>query len=280
MKRPPCDWGSTGGETPDLAGGLTMPQGTNGNIESRKLLSRILALLYSCVGSAQRAKAESEEQHAVYQMVIANAALAAGEGDAFLTLMSAGLEGPACIHLRALGELATRIVVSFRRHDLALKLYKTWPAAWERLVKMQRPEIEFDEASDKSAKDMRQLERTPEFQEARDAVADEVHLINDVESTMWSKRSHGDIYALVQVSVNLARRGSDVRAPIVAEVPYGIMVDVLLVRAIGFALVALNYIIATFRPNVPKELLDQIVEDYGKLQAAMPRVHLTGGSEA
>ena len=84
--------------------------------------------------------------------------------------------------------------------------------------------------------------------------------------------AHGDIYALVQVSVNLARRGPDVRTPIIAEVPYGIMVDVLLVRAIGFALVALNYVIATFRPVMPQELVDQIVEDYAKVQAAMPRI--------
>jgi len=191
MKRPSGEWGSTGGNTPDLSGGLTMPAGNNGGLAAKELLCQVLALLYSCVGSAQRAKAESEEQHAVYQMVITNAALAAGEGDAFLTLVSAGLEGPACIHLRALGELATRMVICFRRHDLALKFYKTWPAAWERLIKMQRSEIEFDEQCDKSAKDMRQLERSSELKEARDSIAAEIHLINEVESTMWSKRPTG-----------------------------------------------------------------------------------------
>jgi hypothetical protein len=216
----------------------------------------------------------TEEEHAVHQMIIASAALAAAEGEAFLTLVSAALEGPACIHLRGLGELATRIVICFRRHDLALKLYKTWPVDWERLVKRQRPEIGFDEESDKGAKTMRQIERSVEFQEARNAVAGDIHLIGEFESTMWSKRSHGDIFALVQVSVNLAHRGSDVRTPIVAEVPHGIMADILLVRAIGFAIVALNYVIATLRPDVPKEILDKILEDYGTVQSAMPRAHL------
>lgn len=267
IPRPSGLWGSTGGNIPDLEGGYTLPPGNNGDRTSRELLARILSSIYSCVGSAQRAPHEpDEEQHGVNQMVVANAALAAGEIDAFLMLLSAGLEGPACIHLRALGEMAIRIVLSMERPDLGLQLYRSWGPTWEKLVRMQVPEVEFDSEGETRARDMRQLEQSAEFKDARDAIVARLHLLNAVEFTMWSKRAHGDIYALVQVSLNLARRGGDIRQPILAEVPYGIVADVMLERAIGFALVVLTRIASRFQIAIPREVLEEYGNQYGAIQ--------------
>lgn len=274
MQRPSGDWAATGKSLPNLIGGYTMPPGTNGSVGARKLLANVIAVLYSCVGSAQGApRMENEQDHAVQQMVIANSALAVGEADAFLTLVSAGLEGPACIHLRTIGELATRIVLCIKRPDLALKLYRSWGPTWERLVRRQMPEVEFDGDMDTAARDMRQLEQSQEFKEARAHVFADLRIMNDMERTMWSKRSHGDIYALVQVSVNLANRpDGDVKTPIVSKLPYGVAREILLSRAIGNLLVVATHLVAAFQIRVPQEVLTGLANGYEALLKTAPRV--------
>jgi len=125
LKRPAEKWGSTSVDIPDLGGGYTVPPGENGDRDRRELLARVIAALYSCVGSAQRAPVTDEEKYAVQQVVISSASLATGEADAFLTLISCGLEGPAVIHLRSLGELSIRAILCRKRHDLAALLYRS-----------------------------------------------------------------------------------------------------------------------------------------------------------
>jgi len=268
------DWGSTGKSLPNLTGGYTMPPGNNGSLEARTLLANIIAVLYSCVGSAQaEALIEDREKHAVHQMVLANSALAAGEADAFLTLVSAGLEGPGGVHLRAIAELAIRIALCVKHPDLALKLYESWGPSWEKLVKAQIPEVEFDAETNSLARDMRQIEKSREFMDARAAVVSELRMMSDMEWAMWSKRSHGDIYALVQVSVNLANRTSgDVRQPILAEVPFGVAVEIWLSRAIGNLIVILTHLVATFEITVPQEVLTGFAERYERLLAGLPKL--------
>ena len=264
--RPFGPWGSTGRTAPDVIGGYTMPPGINGDRDRRELLAQILAVLYSCVGSAQRAEAEDEAQHAVQQLVIASAALAAGEADAFLTLIASGLEGPACIHLRALGELAVRIVLCREHRDLALELYRSWAPSWEKLVLKQIPVADLQAALQKGAKDMRAIEDSARFKQAKKAIVARDHLLNDIEWTMWSKRAHGDIYALVQVSVNLAQRTEDVRTPIIREVPFGIMGNVLLTRAIGFSLMVVKHIVEEFKILGPAPVLEECLLKYADIQ--------------
>ncbi len=264
--RPTGPWGSTGRQAPDVVGGYTLPQGTNGDRDRRELLAQILALLYSCVGSAQRATAKDETEHAVQQLVIANAALAAGETEAFLTLLAGELEGPACIHLRALGELTIRIVLCREHRDLALALYQSWAPSWERFVRKHISIAQFKNELDKSEKDMRAIEKTSAFTKAKAAIVERDHLLHDLEWATWSKRTHGDIQALVQVSINLANRSTDVRTPIVKEVPFGIMANVLLMRAIGFALIAAAHIVSEFKIVGPTPLLEECMKKYGALQ--------------
>jgi hypothetical protein len=242
---PPTDWGSTGVQVPDLAGGYSLPSGINGDLDRRKLFADIIASLYSAVGSAQRADLVPDEtRNAVHQLVVANAALAASEADGFLTLISAGLEAPALIHLRALGEMVRRIAICREYPHLALLLYKTSASAWKRLA--SKLPMENAPTFDKSEKDMRDLENTKPFKIAKADVIKRFHVLNDIEWTMFSKRSHGDIFALVQVSNNLRTRDANVRTAINIELPEGLASNGLLVRAIGFALFGLLHIVAEF----------------------------------
>jgi hypothetical protein len=63
---------------------------------------------------------------------------------------------------------------------------------------------------------------------------------------MWSKRSHGDIYALVQVSQNMRDRGADVRAAISQTLPPDLSTNIMLNRAAGFVLTCFANIVAEF----------------------------------
>jgi len=265
--RPSGPWGSTGGKVPNAVGGYMLPPGSNGDRDRRELLARVLSVLYSCVGSAQQAEVQEDGvEHAVQQMVLANAALAAGETDAFLTLISASVEGPACVHLRALGELAIRIILCREHRNLALDLYRSWGISWKRLAERHTP-LAVSPALDSGEREMQALERSPKFVAIKKDIAERDHLLNETEWAMWSKRVHGDIYALVQVSTNLANRGDDVRGPIIREVPYGLMGNVLLSRATGFALVVVKHMIDTFKIDVPNSILHDCLDAYATIQA-------------
>ncbi len=93
---------------------------------------------------------------------------------------------------------------------------------------------------------MRTLENTQEFKNAKSDVVQRFSLMSEDEWTAWSKRSHGDVLALVQVSQNLRARGSDVRAAVNTELPQGVAVNGYLMRAIGFALFALAHLCVEF----------------------------------
>lgn len=265
--RPSGPWGSGSG-APDIAGGYALPPGSNGERDRRELAARIVALLYSCIGSITSAKnrpdAADPKERAVHELVTANAALAVGELDAFLSLLAAGLEGSACIHLRSVGELATRIVLCREHPDLAVELYDSWEASWEKLARKHMPLLP---ELTKAGADMRKIEEQPKFKAAKKAIGERDSLLNDMEWAMWSKRTHGDIYALVQVAQNLAQRtDADIRKPIVREVPYDIMGNVLLSRGIGFGLMIAKHVIATFEIAVPVEVLKECIEKYALIQ--------------
>lgn len=260
---PRTEWGSTGAQVPDLAGAYTLPPGSNGDLERRKLLADIVSTLYSAVGSAQRTgHVHDEIRHAVHQLVVANAALAASETDAFLTLISAGLEAPSTVHLRALGEMVRRISICREYPHLALQLYKTSAPAWAKLASKMLGDAS---AFDTSEKDMRALENTEPFKKAKADVIERFHVLNDLEWTMFSKRSHGDIFALVQVSNNLQTRDADVRRAINKELPEGLASSCLLVRAIGFALFGLEHVVNEFGIDT-RGRFDRLKEAFEEMQ--------------
>jgi hypothetical protein len=268
-------WGCTGVAVPDLAGGYTLPSGTNGDLDRRKLLADVLVMLYCAVGSAQPiARPIDAERDAVHQMVVASAALAASEADAYLTLVSAGLESPASVHLRSLAETVRRLVICRKHPDLALELYRTAEPTWLKLVEpLHMPNVPLPRKGDK---DMQAVEGTGPFVEAKREVQDECHILDDTEWKNWSKRSHGDISALVDVSQKLSTRDEDVRTAIVRNLPPGQAVNIYLMRAIGVTLTALQNVAEEFGGGI-LDLVAELVRRYDEMQQGDQR---TGALQA
>ena len=256
-------WRNTGVSVPDLGGKYTLPAGSNGDLDRRSLMADTLTCLYSAVGSAQGAPIMKDPaRHAVHQLVVANGALAASEADAFLTLVSINLEAPAAIHLRALGETTRRIVLCREYPNLAKELYDSAEPSWRKVAsKLPIPGSTFA----KSESDMRALESTERFKKAKADVVSRYHLLNDLEWEMWSKRAHGDIYALVEVSQSLVQRGSDIRIAVNAAPPPGIGVNVMLMRGIGFAAAALANVAQEFGVQTNGRA-EACVKKYGEMQ--------------
>ena len=242
-------WGCTGVAVPDLAGGYTLPSGTNGDLDRRKLLAEVVATLYCVVGSAQPiARPSDAERDAVHQMVVASAALAASEADAYLTLISAELESPASAHLRSLAETVRRLVICRKYPNLALELYRTAEQTWLKSVEPLRvPGVPLPS---KDGADMRDVEGRKPFRKAKQDVQDQYHVLDDKEWEAWSKRSHGDILALMDVSRKLSARGKDVRTAIVQDFPPDQAVNAYLMRAIGVTLLAVQNVVEEFEGDL------------------------------
>ena len=239
------NWGSTGATVPDLTGQYTLPPGDNGDLDRRKFLAEVHTVLYSAVGSAQRAPIIADKTiHAVHQLVVANAAIVASESEAFLTLLSIGLEAPAQIHLRAVGELTRRVVLCREHRNLALELYDSAEPSWRKMAS-KLPVNDVPEFT-KGEKDMRALEQSPRFKKARADVIKRLHALNDLEWEMLSKRSHGDISALVQVSQNLRYRGAEVGPAINLTQPAAKGANIMLNWASRWVLLCLGHIVAEF----------------------------------
>jgi hypothetical protein len=263
------NWSSTGVDAP-LAGVYTIPAGTNGDQDRRELLAGILTTLYGVVGSAQAAPVEADKtKNAVNQLVIANSALVASEADAFLTLVSVGLEYPAQIHLRAVGEMTRRVVLCHEYPNLALALYDSAEPSWRKLASAAAvPDVVFE----KGEKDMRALEQTAEFKAAKKDVTERFHLISDNVCGMWSKRSHGDIYALVQVAEALRGRNDDVRTPINQTLPPGIGVNSMLSQATAYAFSCLGMIVTVFGVQAN----EKVKQLWGAVEAMQARDEASG----
>lgn len=236
------NWGSTGVVVPDLGGTYTLPPGDNGDLDRRELLADGLIALYSAIGSAQRAPIQDDPTtNAVHQLLVSNCALAASEGEAFLRLVSVGLEAPARVHLRAVAEMTRRVVLCREYRHLALELYNSAEPSWRKLgAKVLDPEDAPEFA--KGERDMRDLENTEPFKKAKTDIIERFHLLNDTEWAMLSKRSHGDIYALIEVSQALQRRDADVVKAINQTLPVGVSVNIMLERAIGNVLTSLGHL--------------------------------------
>jgi hypothetical protein len=265
-------WGSTGAEVPDLAGQYALPPGNNGDRDRRMLLADILTILYNAVGSAQRADVHPDPTtNAVHQLVISNAALIASECDALLTLVSVGLEAPAQIHQRAVGEMTRRVLICREYRPLAVELYNSTEPSWRKLGAKILPPGGAPEFT-KGERDMRYLENSAAFRKAKEDIIEKFHVLDDAESEMFSKRSHGDIYALVQVSQALQRRDADVCRAINQALPAGVAVNVMIDRTIGFALTCLTSIVDEFEIETGGNLT-RVFEAY---QAMLKRDQETG----
>jgi hypothetical protein len=239
------NWGATGVNVPVLAGAYGLPAGANGDHDRRELLAEVFVALYCAVGSAQAMpRPEDAERDAVHQMVVASAAIAAGEAESYLTLASVGLEAPASIHLRSLAETVRRLVICRRDPALALRLYKTALPEW--LTMMRRANVLGVPLPPMDGETLRDVERSEEFKKAKADAQAALHVLSDIEWAMGSKRTHGDIYALVDVSHKLSVRGEDVRAAINGENPAGRYVNAQIMRAIGLCLLALGNLIEEF----------------------------------
>jgi hypothetical protein len=272
-------WGCTGVTVPALAGAYTVPPEGNGDRDRRELLAGLFVALYSAVGSAQAMPRPGDpERNAVHQMVVASAAFAASEAESYLTLVTAGLEAPASVHLRALAETVRRLVICRGDPALALRLYETAEVEWlQRMAPLNLPNVP---APPKGKKTMRDVERTAEFSKAKADVQAAYHVLDDVEWAMWSKRTHGDIYALVDVSQKLSARGTDVRAAINGEKPTAKFVNAHLMRAIGLCLLAFGSIVQEFEIQAGSvyagfearyEAMQQRDEKSGALKVAIPQ---------
>lgn len=262
-------WGSTGASVPDLSGTYKLPPGDNGDRERRAFLAEVQTALYSAVGSAQRAAiVEDKTTNAVHQLVVANAALVASESEAFLTLVSIGIEAPAQVHLRAIGEMTRRVVLCREHRVLALELYNSAEPAWRKMASTlpvdDAPEFE------KGEKDMRALEQLPRFKDAQIDVVKRFYVLNDLEWTMLSKRSHGDIYALVQVSQSLRNRGAEVRPAINMTQPASVSANVMLSRAYGWVLLCFANIAAEFGIQTNGRA-EQLFEKFNAMQQSDER---------
>jgi len=259
------NWGCTGVTAPVLAGGYTLPTGNNGDRDRRELLAGIFVALYCAVGSAQRMpRPDDAERNAVHQMVVSSAALAASEAESYLTLISTALEAPASVHLRSLAETVRRLVICREYPALALELYRTALPEWLRLVApLNLPNVPQPAAGDKN---MRQVEDTPQFQAAKADIQARYHILDSDEWRMRSKRTHGDIYALVDVSNKLSGRDGDVSSAINRELPADKFVNGHLMRAIGLAIFALHNIVQEFQIDA-----DAVVADFVNRYDAMQR---------
>ena len=258
------NWGCTGISAPTLAGEYALPAGDNGDRDRRELLAGVYVALYCAVGSAQAMPRQDDpERNAVHQMVVASAALAASEAESYLTLVSAGLESSAAVHLRSLAETVRRLVICRRDPALALRLYGTAEAEWLRLVApVKIPNVP---PPTNGQETMRDVERTAEFRKAKADVQAAYHVLDDMEWTMWSKRTHGDIYALVDVSQKLTARGDDVRAAINGEKPDGKSANGHIMRAIGLCLLAFGSIVQEFEIQAGPVYAD-FEARYGEMQ--------------
>jgi hypothetical protein len=265
-------WSATGAPVPNLAGQYTLPPGDNGDRDRRVLLADILTALYNAVGSAQQADVDPDPTtNAVHQLVISNSALVTSESDAFLTLVSIGLEAPAQVHERAVGEMTRRVLLCRDYRDLAFELYNSAEPSWRKLAAQILPPEDAPEFL-AGEKDMRALEQTPRFKTAKAAVIEKYHILTDLEWAMFSKRSHGDIYALVQVSQALRGRGADVRAAINETLPAGLGLNVMIDRTISFALACLTSIVDEFHI----ETGDQLPRVWKTYEATRQRDQETG----
>jgi hypothetical protein len=202
--------------------------------------------------------------NAVHQLVVANSALVASESEAFLTLISAGLGASAEIHLRAIGEMTRRVVLCREHRELALELYNSAEPSWRKLAS-RLPIADAPEFL-KGEQDMRALEQTQRFKSAQKDVIDRFHVLNEIEWAMLSKRTHGDIFALVQVSQNLRdRRDGDIRVAINQTLPPELSTNVMINRATGFVLACFANIVAEFGIQT-KRYAQQIFDKYQAMQ--------------
>jgi hypothetical protein len=112
---------------------------------------------------------------------------------------------------------------------------------------------------------MRALEQTARFKAAKADIIERFHVLNDLEWAMFSKRSHGDIYALVQVSQSLRNRDADVRNAINQMLPIGIGANVMIDRTIGYAVTCLAHIVEEFHIDT-RGRLKLVFETYDSMQ--------------
>lgn len=259
------NWRCTGFEIP-VRTQYTEPPGDNGDRYWRSLMAHCIGLLYTFVGSAQHHPVikDDDEKHAVQQLVIASAAIAASEADAFLTLVSAGLEHPAEIHLRSIGENARRAVMCRECPTLAKELYDSAEPSW-RAIASSLPVPNAPAFDKKTETVMRNLENQPRFQEAREKVMKKAALLSPFLWSMWSKRSHGDIFSLIQVARKLTMRGPDVRQAVNSVGPFDLNLAVMLQSATGFTIAMLVAIGKQFQIDAVDEV-NNVIEQYGKLQ--------------
>lgn len=172
-----------------------------------KLFGQCINVLLSAIRYARAQPTEADpEKSAVQQLTIATGCIAAAEGEALLTLVTAGVSATARIHLRTLGECDLRLRAYASDSAFALRVYRSLVASQREAMRHVDDEPTRDQidalyrAASETSTD-RQLTGAL-LNNAEQAAA----LLQKHEWHSWSKWSHAEIIALGEVANRVNQR--------------------------------------------------------------------------
>jgi hypothetical protein len=274
MEFGPSTWSAKTKSAPALSGGVQLARARS-NEKTHKILevlTRGASTIYSIVASAQVIEPNITPQgNAQQEVVLATGALMAAEIEAFVQLTALGLEGPAQVHARAVGDFATRIAMFRADAELALRVYESFPASIVEILEQFRDDDKptAGVAGGIPDKSMRKIENEMAYRDARNTIAAKEHLLSLAEHGVFSKRTHGDVTAMALVAGALATRGGDVREAIarttVNPADNEITVRSSIIRVLGWTLHAAVDIINVL-PLEPAESLEELAKAHSYWQ--------------
>lgn len=167
-----------------------------------KLLTELTAALYGAVAVARTFKTNDGNVNYGLETIISSSAIAATQAEAMVILCSAKCYRVAEIHLRALGEIARRVIVIYREPAFAKALYDSLQQSRRALVEKVpagHPIRDFvlKFFPQTHATTMRGLERKSDELFKKHEEGGTLLLY---ESEAWSKWQHGDVVALADAA--------------------------------------------------------------------------------
>lgn len=186
------------------------PLGTDSVGQLVQLLRDFTAALYGAVAAARTIKTKDGKVNHSLETIISSGAIAATQAEAMVILCSAKCHRVAEIHLRALGEIARRVIVIYREPAFAKAVYESLQQSRRALVE-KVPEghpirdfvLKFFPQT--QAATMRGLERKSDELFKKHEEGGTLLLY---ESEAWSKWQHGDIVALADAADAVRESGT------------------------------------------------------------------------
>jgi hypothetical protein len=178
------------------------------------LMIDAVSVLYAVVGAARTfTPSQNEELRALWDVLVASAAIGATEGEAFILLASSGRTKPAYIHARALGQIATRCRLLPGRKDIALQMVNALEPSRKELAArvpdghpvrttMEKVYAEID------GETMEKIERGAYSKEDKA----QSFAQDSYETKMNSKWNHADITALADAGDSILQAGPQIQA--------------------------------------------------------------------